>query len=79
MCCLAYVYIVFKNERSVLNVYIYFSSFPPMSFSLPVYLQTIEFPLLDGSMSPFVFAVVRRKMEKKIRKATKDLEHYTGI
>jgi len=40
---------------------------------------TIEVPMNDTDMEPFVFAIVRRKQERKLRKSTKDLENYCGV
>jgi len=38
--------------------------------------MTVEIPMDDTAMESFVFAIVKRKEEKRMRKTTKDLENY---
>jgi len=40
---------------------------------------TMEIPMNEEDMEPFVFAIVRKKEEKKIKKNQKDLENYAGL
>jgi hypothetical protein len=41
--------------------------------------QTIEIPMSDEDMEPFVFALVQMRQERRLRKNLKDLENYTGL
>jgi len=50
-----------------------------VDLSTSVDTVTIEIPMNDTDMEPFVFAIVRRKQERKLRKSTKDLENYCGV
>ena len=40
---------------------------------MAAFAQTIEIPMSDEHMEPFVFAIVRKRFEKKMRKTLKDL------